>query len=175
MDLINGLKNMVKSLTGRTSSTYATDDLVPIYSADGNSMYKISKADLMEAVRLSLGPLLANNDKGTSASRVPVVDSLSSLGSMTMANLATVLGVGSKNNETYFFNQPTDQDTGLKGYGIYIVQDWTVGSCAAYLVSYANIVLLGSAGAASYVTLTKEANGAVRITSTHRGAITTLL
>ena len=87
----------LKSATAKSSSEISTStDYVPLQDTDGN-LVKINPASFQEAVRNVLGSLLANNDKGTTISGIPALsgsgDSLD-FGSVTPANLASVLGVG---------------------------------------------------------------------------------
>lgn len=89
----------LEELKGATAKTAAqistTTDYVPLQDTDGN-LVKINPASFEEAVRNVLGSLLANNDKGTTISAVPALSGSGAsldFGSVTPANLASVLGV----------------------------------------------------------------------------------
>lgn len=87
----------LKDATAKTASQVSiTDQYVPLQDTDGN-IVKISPASFQEALRVELGKLLANNDKGTTISGVPALSGSGNsldFGSITPANLASVLGVG---------------------------------------------------------------------------------
>lgn len=86
----------LKDATAKTASQVSiTDQYVPLQDTDGN-IVKISPASFQEALRVELGKLLANNDKGTTISGVPALSGSGNsldFGSITPANLASVLGV----------------------------------------------------------------------------------
>lgn len=88
-ELTNAMKGVIKSSTARTSSTYASTDLIQLYDSNNAPTIKISKDDLMAAVKASLPSLLS--DQGTSGTSFPSIAS-GVLGSITAANLASVLG-----------------------------------------------------------------------------------
>jgi hypothetical protein len=88
-ELTNAMKGVIQSSTARTSSTYASTDLIQLYDSNNAPTIKISKDDLMAAVKASLPSLLS--DQGTSGTAFPSIAS-GVLGSMTAANLASVLG-----------------------------------------------------------------------------------
>lgn len=87
----------LKSATAKTSSQISTSaQYIPLQDTDGN-LVKINPASFEEAVRNVLGSLLANNDKGTTISGLPALSGSGAnldFGSVTPANLASVLGVG---------------------------------------------------------------------------------
>lgn len=86
----------LKSATAKTSSQISTtEQYIPLQDTDGN-IVKINPASFEEAVRNVLGGLLANNDKGTTISGIPALSGSGQsldFGSVTPANLASVLGV----------------------------------------------------------------------------------
>lgn len=88
-ELTNAMKGVIQSSTARTSSTYASTDLIQLYDSNNAPTIKISKDDLMAAVKASLPFLLS--DQGTSGTTFPSIAS-GVLGYMTVANLASVLG-----------------------------------------------------------------------------------
>ena len=87
--MINAEKAVNSGLTAKTSSTIAATDLVQLFANDGTPNGKISKADLMDAVKASLPALLS--DQTTTADNVLTLAS-NALGKSTVANLASVLG-----------------------------------------------------------------------------------
>lgn len=90
MDLVNANKSIVAGLTGKTSATVANNDLIQLYANDGTPNGKISRTDFMDMVKASLPGILS--DQGTSGTSFPSIAS-GVLGSMSAANLASVLGV----------------------------------------------------------------------------------
>ena len=81
-----------KKLAETSSETgVQTTDYVLLQDTDG-AYHKILKSNFTEAIRNTLAGLLVNNDKGTSVNQIPAIAS-GDLGSVTPANLASVLGV----------------------------------------------------------------------------------
>lgn len=82
-----------KHLNDQTSQTaIAATDAVMLKDTSG-AYHSIDKGSFNEAVRAAMGSILTNFDKGTSITRIPGIDSSNDLGSVTAANLASVLGV----------------------------------------------------------------------------------
>lgn len=82
-----------KKLAETSSETgVQTTDYVLLQDTDG-AYHKILKRNFTEAIRNTLAGLLVNNDKGTSVNQIPAIAS-GDLGSVTPANLASVLGAG---------------------------------------------------------------------------------
>jgi len=111
----------LKSATGKTASQISTtDEYIPLQDTDGN-LVKINPASFQEAVRNVLGSLLANNDKGTTISGIPALSGSGAsldFGSVTPANLASVLGVNSIANRVYVkFLDAGTTDTGISVNG----------------------------------------------------------
>lgn len=75
-----------------TKTTAVNTDYVLLEDTSGNYQ-KIAKNSFTEAVRNTLGDILRNNDKGTSINGVPALGSDNDFGSISTANLASVLGV----------------------------------------------------------------------------------
>lgn len=95
MELVNGMKAVNSGLTKKTESTIASTDLVQLYATNGTPNGKISKADLMDAVKASLPALLS--DQSTNGTDFLSLAS-GALGKMSAANLASVLGETVTNN-----------------------------------------------------------------------------
>ena len=76
--------------TATEQSTINATDYVVLKDTDGVNR-KISKANMMSAVKDTLADLLRNNDLGTDVTNVPALNA-SAFGSATIANLASVLG-----------------------------------------------------------------------------------
>ena len=130
-ELTNAMKGVIQSSTARTSSTYASTDLIQLYDSNNEPTIKIGKDDLMAAVKASLPSLLS--DQGTSGTTFPSIAS-GVLGSMTAANLASVLGVSSSTvilspNQTY---EIPNSSVG----GIIMVASDSDGYTAVYAVMY---------------------------------------
>lgn len=75
--------------TATEQSTINATDYVVLKDTDGVNR-KISKANMMSAVKDALADLLRNNDLGTDVTNVPALNA-SAFGSATAANLASVL------------------------------------------------------------------------------------
>lgn len=92
----------LKSAAPKTDSQISTtDEYIPLQDTDGN-LVKINPASFQEAVRNVLGGLLANNDKGVTISGIPALSGSGAsldFGSVTPANLASVLGVENLDSE----------------------------------------------------------------------------
>lgn len=96
MEINEALKTAVSGVSAKTGSTIAATDLVPLYDANNNLTGKIPKSELMNAVKASLPALLSDQD--TAGTKALSLNSSNVLGSMTMANLASVLGAMSCNS-----------------------------------------------------------------------------
>lgn len=94
------LKGVIESLPAKTGSGYADTDLIQLYAKDGTPNGRIARSALMSCVKDSLGTLLNQGaaDLGTSLAKIPALNSGGTLGSATVANLASVLGVGTNFN-----------------------------------------------------------------------------
>lgn len=76
-----------------SQSSVASNDYFVLKDTDGVP-HKIVKADVLEMVRDAMGTILANNNKGTSVTKVPTLGSSGNdFGSSSVADLASVLGV----------------------------------------------------------------------------------
>ena len=86
-DIINDA-NKVK---GAGAQTTLTTESVLLKDVNGN-YHKILKSSFTEAIRDTLAGLLVNNDKGTTINQIAAISN-GDFGSITPANLASVLGV----------------------------------------------------------------------------------
>lgn len=144
----------LKSATAKTSSQISTsDNYIPLQDTDGN-LVKINPASFEEAVRNVLGGLLANNDKGTTISGVPALSGSGNsldFGSITPANLASVLGVIKRVDVTLAPNETLglgDTYTSLLivgGYGTSFV------GTAIFTIGYGTMPILISDTTSNYV------------------------
>ena len=102
-----------------SQSTVASTDYFVLKDTDGVP-HKIVKADVLEMVRDAMGTILANNNKGTSVAKVPTIGSTGNdLGSSSVADLASVLGVGFKGTINSSSGQSYDMDSLADGSYIY--------------------------------------------------------
>lgn len=95
MDIKVALKNALGTIQSpTTAANYQATDLVPLFDSNDQLIGKISRNELMSAVKNSLGTLLNQGaaDLGTSLAKIPALNSGGTLGSATVANLASVLG-----------------------------------------------------------------------------------
>ena len=122
------------SLYAESSITVDSGSSIVLEGEDGSPV-KVKKDSFMSAVREALGSLIKNNDKGTSINGVAVTDANNDLGSITTANLASVLGdiqftFMIENNDEYY-----DLTVPLRGGVICVGCDGTASS-AILLVTY---------------------------------------
>jgi hypothetical protein len=89
---VQSILNDGQSAMGASAQTTLTTEYVML--KDTNGVYhKILKSSFTEAIRDTLAGLLVNNDKGTTIDQIAAIAS-GDFGSITPANLASVLGVG---------------------------------------------------------------------------------
>ena len=82
-----------KKLVDATSAdTVASGDSIVIKTTSGDYV-EVDMNSFTEAVKTVLGKIISDNDKGTSISGITVTDGNDDLGSVTPANLASILGV----------------------------------------------------------------------------------
>lgn len=74
-----------------SQSTLASTDAIMLKGTDG-TYHEIARDSLVEAVRSVMGGILKNLDKGTTIGALAALGSGDDLGSITPANLASVLG-----------------------------------------------------------------------------------
>lgn len=111
LELSGGLQAVINGVNAKTGSGYADTDLIQLYANDGTPNGKIARSALMSCVKDSLGTLLNQRaaDLGTSLAKIPALNSGGTLGSATVANLASVLEVpayGARQGATYDANTP---------------------------------------------------------------------
>ena len=88
---VQGIINDANNAKGAGATTSLTTDYIMLKDTNGQ-YHKIQKDSFTEAVRNTLASLLVNNDKGTTISQIAAIAS-GDFGSVTPANLASVLGV----------------------------------------------------------------------------------
>ena len=88
---VQAILNDAQDAQGAGAQTTLTTDYIMLKGTNGR-YHKILKDSFTEAVRNVLAGLLVNNDKGTTISQIPAISS-GDFGSVTPANLASVLGV----------------------------------------------------------------------------------
>lgn len=89
---VQSILNDAQDAQGAGAQTTLTNDYIMLKGTNGR-YHKIQKESFTEAVRNTLASLLVNNDKGTTISQIAAIAS-GDFGSVTPANLASVLGVG---------------------------------------------------------------------------------
>ena len=88
---VQAILNDANNIKGAGAQTTLTTDYILLKDTNGQ-YHKILKDSFTEACRNVLAGLLVNNDKGTTISQIAAVAS-GDFGSVTPANLASVLGV----------------------------------------------------------------------------------
>ena len=88
---VQSILNDGQNMQGAGAQTTLTTESVLLKDVNGN-YHKILKSSFTEAIRDTLAGLLVNNDKGTTISQIAAIAS-GDFGSITPANLASVLGV----------------------------------------------------------------------------------
>lgn len=96
---VQAIINDANGVKGAGSTTSLTTDYIMLKDTSG-AYHKIQKSSFTEAVRNTLASLLVNNDKGTTISQIAAIAS-GDFGSVTPANLASVLGVSLTYNKIY--------------------------------------------------------------------------
>lgn len=175
MNISDAEKTVISGLTQKDESTIAATDMVQLYAQDGTPNGKISKADLMDAVKASLPALLS--DQSTNGTDFL---SLSSgvLGKMSAANLASVLG-GLLKYKVLFSRRQGIFEESLSGYGFYILQEGGgTGDCLIFTISASvdgiHILSDSSNLLDSYYTITKNTVGADFTLKSNRTTYTSL-
>lgn len=130
---LNAVKNLINSLTAKTSSTASTADMVQLHDANGNPNGKISLADLASV----LGGFYIELDEGTNVDdlRVPgkyfsgSTSRTSSLGGSLPVTLGFSLIVirqnGSTNRAKQILNPATTTNTPAEYQRIYTGSGWS--------------------------------------------------
>ena len=88
---VQSILNDAQDAQGAGAQTTLNTEYIMLKGTNGR-YHKILKDSFTEAVRNVLAGLLVNNDKGTTISQIPAISS-GDFGSVTPANLASVLGV----------------------------------------------------------------------------------
>lgn len=102
---VQSILNDGQSAMGASAQTTLTTEYVML--KDTNGVYhKILKSSFTEAIRDTLAGLLVNNDKGTTIDQIAAIAS-GDFGSITPANLASVLGDGKQIQSTDDLNNIT--------------------------------------------------------------------
>lgn len=89
---VQNILNDAQGAMGASAQTTLTTEYVMLKDTSG-VYHKILKSSFTEAIRDVLAGLLVNNDKGTTINQIAAIAS-GDFGSITPANLASVLGVG---------------------------------------------------------------------------------
>ena len=109
---VQNILNDAQGAMGASAQTTLTTEYVMLKDTSG-VYHKIRKSSFTEAIRDVLAGLLVNNDKGTTINQIAAIAS-GDFGSITPANLASVLGVFA--NST---TQITDFNTAPTKSGMY--------------------------------------------------------
>ena len=88
---VQSILNDGQNMQGAGAQTTLTTESVLLKDVNGN-YHKILKSSFTEAIRDTLAGLLVNNDKGTTINQIAAIAN-GDFGSITPANLASVLGV----------------------------------------------------------------------------------
>lgn len=119
---VQSILNDGQNMQGAGAQTTLTTESVLLKDVNGN-YHKILKSSFTEAIRDTLAGLLVNNDKGTTINQIAAIAS-GDFGSITPANLASVLGVKvfTDNNQTRICTFSPDKALYL---GRYTVRNYT--------------------------------------------------
>ena len=135
-------KQLNSGLTAKTASTYAATDLIQLYANDGTPNGKISRSDLMEAVKASLPSLLS--DQSTNAANILTMIADGTLGKTTAANLASILGAVAKKGD---IPENTDFNT-ITTPGMYAFNGDYLHGCSNYPFKTGTLIVFNSSGVA---------------------------
>ena len=157
---VQSILNDGQNMQGAGAQTTLTTESVLLKDVNGN-YHKILKSSFTEAVRNTLASLLVNNDKGTTISQIAAIAS-GDFGSVTPANLASVLGVG-KTTQTLQSGSSLD----IEGIGLLLLDCATGDTEAVYICSFWNFKLIESVGKApeNYYTIAHTGAKTVTITA----------
>lgn len=108
---VQSVLNDAQDAQGAGAQTTLTTEYVMLKDTEGR-YHKILKSSLTEACRNVLASLLVNNDKGTTISQIAAIAS-GDFGSVTPANLASVLGGLTMRSSSSASSQDSLQTTGL--------------------------------------------------------------
>lgn len=108
---VQSILNDGQNMQGAGAQTTLTTESVLLKDVNGN-YHKILKSSFTEAIRDTLASLLVNNDKGTTINQIAAIAN-GDFGSITPANLASVLGVGGDNILRKTLDVNREWDTGL--------------------------------------------------------------
>lgn len=97
---VQSILNDGQNMQGAGAQTTLTTESVLLKDVNGN-YHKILKSSFTEAIRDTLAGLLVNNDKGTTINQIAAIAN-GDFGSITPANLASVLGVSIVFQKTNF-------------------------------------------------------------------------
>lgn len=159
---VQNILNDGQSAIGAGAQTTLTTEYVMLKDING-VYHKILKDSLTEACRNVLAGLLVNNDKGTTINQIPAIAS-GDFGSITPANLASVLGVvgtqrfdnnGAVNifasaiedtfqNAERYSKIESTTSTASEGYFVGYKHDYTIGEVVLITRKYtinANLIL----------------------------------
>ena len=154
---VQSILNDAQDAQGAGAQTTLTTDYIMLKGTNGR-YHKILKNSFTEAVRNVLAGLLVNNDKGTTISQIPAIAS-GDFGSVTPANLASVLGVAQ-----YHTNLSSGDLNQLTGPGTWLVllgQDVINGPVGVSGQAILEIVRLGTSSPHFLQRITMEYNGKV--------------
>ena len=101
---VQSILNDAQNAQGAGAQTTLTTEYIMLKDTSG-SYHKILKDSFTEACRNVLADLLVNNDKGTTINEIPAIAS-GDFGSVTPANLASVLGAPTVEFLSDFNNAP---------------------------------------------------------------------
>lgn len=121
---VQSILNDGQNMQGAGAQTTLTTESVLLKDVNGN-YHKILKSSFTEAIRDTLAGLLVNNDKGTTINQIAAIAN-SDFGSITPANLASVLGGELKLREF-----TSSGNTGLH-VGIGIIYNTSQGTYSYY-------------------------------------------
>lgn len=133
---VQAIINDANGVKGAGATTSLTTDYIMLKDTSGN-YHKIQKSSFTEAVRNTLASLLVNNDKGTTISQIAAIAS-GDFGSVTPANLASVLGMTYLKEDVDFNNMLETFEN-----GIYLVKfnQSSLPSWASTLISYSQVIV----------------------------------
>ena len=148
---VQSILNDAQGAMGAGAQTSLTTDYIMLKDTSGN-YHKILKDSFTEACRNVLAGLLVNNDKGTTISQIAAIAS-GDFGSVTPANLASVLGVTTNSiasdqdlndiktaGKYYVVGTPTNMPFSGLHRGILIVESFTYNGSSYYSQTYREIV-----------------------------------
>jgi len=158
---VQSILNDGQNMQGAGAQTTLTTESVLLKDVNGN-YHKILKSSFTEAIRDTLAGLLVNNDKGTTINQIAAIAN-GDFGSITPANLASVLGGQLGQTSIILGNGETHTITGLSDVTILVIKKADTDDICLVLKSWSHCVVLGDTD----LYVTSDVEGKICVTASN--------